>query len=1715
MRKIFKIFGLFFTIGLASLVSNNSSNSDLSLIKNKESATSLVYSDVKIVDVCAGPSSSMALDDNGNAWVWGKNNLVPKRIKSCISKKIKNIAICGENNFYCLDYDTNVYSYYNYDYAGVLRGSSYSSLNSTGNKTEGYILSRETQYFGHTTYAALIDSNKIKINSSSSSGNSNYSYNEVIKNADCIGWASGHIGGVVLNSNTFKFIKSNYTDSAFFRFEEEINDMYDITNISINNDDSYSTTDPYTGVPSFFLTTTSGSVLSFGTNNSYNILGREDTINQLSSDQYKEIEGLKNIVKVSAGKNHCLALTNDGQVYSWGCNTSGQLGLGDYETRTRPTMIETFNNTYDIKIQASGSKENKYLIAKEGASDYQILTQSTKGNMTLNSLTGELTYTPNNGSSGYDVAVISMIIAGAKVNYQINININNAPYLTNGNTSFVIMSGDKLRSKIQVSDYDNDHLHFRVKQYPEKSILTLEEDTGYFEIVTLENIAGDDSFIIEISDGTDSIDIQYDYHIETKIKYNDNLEISLDNTSPATYSGNINVSDLDGDTITYSVISTPTKGTLNLDDSGKYEYQANEGAFGKDKFTIRLDDGVEAVDLTYIVNLYSFVENGTTLDHTISTGEILSDQIRILYKNCTPQYSIKKNPTKGHVIINQDGSYVYTPNAATSKEDSFIVKVSYEYGFIELPINVYQNSSPFTDSTEKNILVYENNTYSGSILANDIDGDILIYTVVNEPHLGIVNLNPSTGEYVYTPTNDIAGHDSFTVKVSDGMNEEIICINVKVESIPVVEETVNFVVNQNETLNDNLVANDKDGDTLTFRKIIDSSYGTSMIDEESGSFVYSPNTNYFGNDSFKVNVSDGLNNKEVTINIFVNRAPVVIKSEERLTTKNNAVSGSVNVNDLDGDSLTYSLYSFPNMGNVILNSFNGKFSYLPNETAKGNDEFFIKVADGYSYVLVKIIIHNETDLEFSEQESELYVNQGQSTRGRILAFDDDGDSLLYAIKTQPEKGTVTINQFEGYWEYTCLSSSTGLDSFVVTVTDGNISKDFEYTLRINIPPIVKATTNTQYNVYPNDIINGTIDVENNDGDTLHFDILESPKKGSVVINPFTGSYTYTVNDGVYGQDSFVVSISDGIFTEELTIKFNIKSCPVIENNIMFITINRGEYTRGHIVANDQDGDTLNYSIYQDCNKGNCSIDNKGNFTYYSASGAGDDSFIVKVSDGENDLFVTIMVHIETNIEVDYTSISLNCGENGTCEGAIVASDPDGDILHYVLKESPRYGKVELDGQNFTYKNTVNQTEQNDLFIINISDGNSSVDVIVNIIINKKPTVSDLNIICKQGKMASGVINAIDVDSENLEYTLDQEPIHGKVTLNSATGEFVYTTLSMTYFGNDTFAIKIFDGFNYTTCIVNVNITQNDLPVVEDISFNVIQGGSCTYQIIASDPNKEKLSYSLASGSKYSEINIDSVTGLITYRLTEKSFYGVDTFTVQVSDGINKVNVVARANVTRNQKPQISEAQLDVEQGKSGSLQLNVFDIENDDLEYTCTTETSYGYAEIDSRGVIKYTCKSNNYYGKDFVKVTVSDNCNTVSFNLLVNIIKNEKPEAKGLTFTVDSGQEYSGTIIASDKEGDTLTYSISTGPHKGTVTIDPETGYYSYIALDGSSGYDCFVVTINDGYNESSYLVEVNINFVDRSTEWALPATIVSSSVAVLSIVGVIVLIFVKKKVK
>ena len=71
------------------------------------------------------------------------------------------------------------------------------------------------------------------------------------------------------------------------------------------------------------------------------------------------------IVKISTGIVSNLALSEDGTVYSWGANDHGQLGLGDKTERDVPTPIETLQNTIPITTISTGDGSS-FAIDKNG-----------------------------------------------------------------------------------------------------------------------------------------------------------------------------------------------------------------------------------------------------------------------------------------------------------------------------------------------------------------------------------------------------------------------------------------------------------------------------------------------------------------------------------------------------------------------------------------------------------------------------------------------------------------------------------------------------------------------------------------------------------------------------------------------------------------------------------------------------------------------------------------------------------------------------------------------------------------------------------------------------------------------------------------------------------------------------------------------------------------------------------------------------------------------------------------------------------------------------------------------------------------------------------------------------------------------------------------------------------------------------------------------------
>jgi alpha-tubulin suppressor-like RCC1 family protein len=105
-----------------------------------------------------------------------------------------------------------------------------------------------------------------------------------------------------------------------------------------------------------FALTESGDVYAWG-DNKYWQLGLGDTECRLVPTKVPGLAGVKAIAGGSfrGGPHHYLALTQSGEVYAWGCNDKGQLGLGDTQWRTKPTKVPGLSA---VKASAAGWKHS-------------------------------------------------------------------------------------------------------------------------------------------------------------------------------------------------------------------------------------------------------------------------------------------------------------------------------------------------------------------------------------------------------------------------------------------------------------------------------------------------------------------------------------------------------------------------------------------------------------------------------------------------------------------------------------------------------------------------------------------------------------------------------------------------------------------------------------------------------------------------------------------------------------------------------------------------------------------------------------------------------------------------------------------------------------------------------------------------------------------------------------------------------------------------------------------------------------------------------------------------------------------------------------------------------------------------------------------------------------------------------------------------------------
>ncbi|WP_075591654.1 tandem-95 repeat protein, partial [Labilibacter marinus] len=238
-------------------------------------------------------------------------------------------------------------------------------------------------------------------------------------------------------------------------------------------------------------------------------------------------------------------------------------------------------------------------------------------------------------------------------------------------------------------------------------------------------------------------------------------------------------------------------------------------------------------------------------------------------------------PSNGVLVINTDGTYTYTPNTDFNGEDSFTYEVCDDgtpaactTAIVTITVNEVNDAPIATDDAAS--VDQEGVLNGGSLLTNDSDpegGVLTINTVpVSGPSNGVLVINPD-GTYTYTPNTDFNGEDSFTYEVCDDGTPSLCStatVTITVSSTNTAPIAVDDVaeVNEGEVLNGtSLIANDSDddGDVLSINTtpISGPSNGVLVINPD-GTYTYTPNDDFLGEDSFVYEVCDNGTPQECT-----------------------------------------------------------------------------------------------------------------------------------------------------------------------------------------------------------------------------------------------------------------------------------------------------------------------------------------------------------------------------------------------------------------------------------------------------------------------------------------------------------------------------------------------------------------------------------------------------------------------------------------------------------------------------------------------------------------------------------------------------------------------------------------------------------------------------------------------------------------------------------
>lgn len=443
------------------------------------------------------------------------------------------------------------------------------------------------------------------------------------------------------------------------------------------------------------------------------------------------------------------------------------------------------------------------------------------------------------------------------------------------------------------------------------------------------------------------------------------------------------------------------------------------------------------------------------------------------------------------------------------------------------------------------------------------------------------------------------------------------------------------------------------------------------------------------------------------------------------------------------------------------------------------------------------------------------------------------------------------------------------------------------------------------------------------------------------------------------------------------------------------------------------------------------------------------------------------------INASATDASLIAGHNSSVTGTIAATDANGDTLTYSVRTGPANGTVTFTDANGSYVYQAGDFVGADSFTVQVSDGHGGLatQVVTIASTNADPLVwpsSTVYFDVGHGQAYDGQIVVTDADGDVLQFSVLDAPAHGTITFTDAAGHYTYQAIGA--FETDIFTLQVSDGHGGVATLT-VNVTDpNSVPVITDgASVHLVTGhnASVAGSISATDAENDPLTYTVETAPQHGSVTFTDTLGNYVY--TAGDYVGTDTFTLLVDDGYGGLVSHAVTVEVTNAGPQIapeSTSALAVTHGNSVAGAVAGVDANGDSLTYSVATGPTLGTLTFtDSHGNYVYQAAGSD--GADSFVLQVSDGHGGIALQTVTVAISNTGPSvAAGTTATANvmHNTSFAGTVLGADADGDSLTYSMQSGPKLGTLQFTDANGHYSYAAGD-AAGADSFTLQINDGH--------------------------------------------------